>query len=383
MNVVMVSNFMNHHQFSLCQELSRLTDNQFTFIAFESLPEERKQLGYQSYNDCPFLLEYKPENSEQIKKLIFDCDVLIWGSAPDDIFVPRVKARKLTFRYSERPFKTAFTCGNLFHRAGSMYKHFMRYQNKMQYMLCASAYTALDMSRFGCYRGRLYQWGYFPEAHTYDDISDIISKKKSNSILWCGRLINWKRPKAALTLAGRLKKENISFSLDYIGSGELKQSLKQTAKEQGLNDCVRFLGSMPPESVRKKMEEASIVLVTSNRREGWGAVVNEAMNSGCAVVGSHAVGSVPFLIKNGKNGLIYKSGDDESLYQKTAFLLNNTAEREQIGKAAYRSITELWNSKVAAERFIKLSKSILSGNDSPDLFDFGPCCKAEIIKDNE
>ena len=37
-------------------------------------------------------------------------------------------------------------------------------------------------------------------------------------------------------------------------------------------------------------------------QEGWGAVVNEAMNSGCAVVADHMIGAAPWLIRQGENG---------------------------------------------------------------------------------
>ena len=33
------------------------------------------------------------------------------------------------------------------------------------------------------------------------------------------------------------------------------------------------------------------------------------MNSACAVVANSAIGSVPFLIKNKENGLIYENGN--------------------------------------------------------------------------
>ena len=45
------------------------------------------------------------------------------------------------------------------------------------------------------------------------------------------------------------------------------------------------------------MEESEIYLVTSDRKEGWGAVVNEAMNSGCAVVADHMIGAAPWMIR--------------------------------------------------------------------------------------
>ena len=49
------------------------------------------------------------------------------------------------------------------------------------------------------------------------------------------------------------------------------------------------------------MEKSEIFLFTSDKGEGWGAVLNESMNSACAVVASHAIGSVPFLLKDGEN----------------------------------------------------------------------------------
>ena len=62
------------------------------------------------------------------------------------------------------------------------------------------------------------------------------------------------------------------------------------------------------------MEKTGIFLFTSDRQEGWGAVLNEAMNSGCAVVASHLIGAVPFLKKKKKNGLVYSSGDRKTLF---------------------------------------------------------------------
>ncbi len=50
-----------------------------------------------------------------------------------------------------------------------------------------------------------------------------------------------------------------------------------------------MLGAMSPDKVRAYMERADVFLFTSDFNEGWGAVLNESMNSGCAVVASHAM----------------------------------------------------------------------------------------------
>ena len=112
-----------------------------------------------------------------------------------------------------------------------------------------------------------------------------------------------------------------------------------------------------------------------------GAVLNESMNSGCAVVASDAIGSVPYLMQDYENGLIYKSRDVNMLFEKVKWLLDNQSFAKVFGKKAYETITTEWNAEVAAERFLNLASHILAGEKHPDLYKTGPCSKAEIIKD--
>ena len=112
---------------------------------------------------------------------------------------------------------------------------------------------------------------------------------------------------------------------------------------------------MTPEQVRKYMEDAQIFLFTSDRNEGWGAVLNEAMNSACAVVASHAIGATPFLIEHQKNGLIYRDGDRKDLYKNVKRLLDCPQQRMELSKQAYKTIVDEWNAENAAEKVLKLS----------------------------
>ena len=151
-------------------------------------------------------------------------------------------------------------------------------------------------------------------------------------ILWVGRFLDWKHPDDALQVAKRLKAEGYAFTMNIIGTGELEQKLKVMIEQYQLNDCVHMLGSMPPERAREYMESSQIFLFTSDRNEGWGAVLNESMNSGCAVVASDAIGSVPYLMQDSENGLIYKSGDVNMLFEKVKWLLDNQSFAKKYGK---------------------------------------------------
>ena len=83
---------------------------------------------------------------------------------------------------------------------------------------------------------------------------------------------------------------------------------------------------MKPEQVREYMEKSEIHIFTSDRNEGWGAVLNESMNSACVPVANKAIGSVPYLINDGNNGFMYK--DENELYEKVKYLLNNDKDRK-------------------------------------------------------
>ena len=123
-----------------------------------------------------------------------------------------------------------------------------------------------------------------------------------------------------------------------------------------------------------------MLLFTSDRQEGWGAVVNEAMNSGCAVVASHAAGSVPYLLRDGENGLIYRSGDVAMLARKIRYLLEKPDERIRMAQAAYETIVNTWNAEIAARRLVELVEGLLNGKTQP--YPEGPCSVAEILRDD-
>ncbi len=375
MKIVFISNFYNHHQKYLSDALNK-NCNQYIFYETTEINDERIRLGWKNGEHIDYVKNISDENS---KVNIESSDFVIIGSAPNSLIEERMKANKLIFRYSERPLKN----GN------ESIKYLPRYikwhkQNHSEniYMLCASAYTSLDYSKFGLFKNKCYKWGYFPETKKYTYLDDLLENKQTNELLWCGRFIDWKHPDDAIEVAYSLKQLGYHFHLTMIGEGEMKQTLIDLINKRELNEYVSILNPMSPEKIREYMEKTGIYLFTSDRQEGWGAVVNEAMNSGCSVIASHLAGSVPYLIEDKVNGYIYFSGNRKQLLNQVIYLLDHPDEQKKIGKNAYHTIVDLWNGEVAAERLVKLSKHILSGEESPQLYKTGPCSPAEIIKES-
>lgn len=378
MKIVFVSNFLSHHQIPLCEALQKKSSS-FKFIATDSLGSQ----GFQIPHEAEYVLHFDDDNQkETVYSLVRNADAVIFGNCPEELISIRMKENKLSFLYAERFFKKGTWRRFIPKTRKAAKRRIADYKDKNMYALCASAYLPYDLSLLGFPVEKCFKWGYFPDTKKYG-IETLLNKKKNiaTKILWAGRMLSWKHPDDAIRLAEKLKKNSINFELNLIGDGELRADLEAMVCSKNLSDCVHLLGSKITEEVRNYMEESSIFLFTSDRNEGWGAVLNEAMNSGCAVVTSHAIGSVPFLVNDGENGLIYRNGDINDLYEKVKYLIDNKEKATELGKSAYITLTDLWNAEVAAERFIELAENIQSGN-TYNLFEDGPCSKAAVLKDN-
>lgn len=358
MKVVFVSNYYNHHQSAISEEFCRQTGGHYYFIQTETMSVERRNMGW-AQNLLPrFVIEsYKDkETYKRCMDLINSADVVIAGSAPEKMIRKMIRSGKLVFRYSERIYKNKKKLLQLPLRYVKY--HFDNYPYKNVYMLCASAYAARDYAITGMFKGKTFKWGYFPAVKKYENIEKLIADKTPVSILWVARLIEWKHPELPIKIAKSLKESGYKFQLSLIGNGELESKIRELIKSEGVEDCVTMLGAMKPEEVRKHMEQSEIFLFTSDFNEGWGAVLNESMNSACAVVASHAIGAVPFLINDGENGFIYKNGDEDDLFNKVKILLDNPEKRKEMSLKAYKTMTEIWNAENAVKKLLNLVESL-------------------------
>lgn len=382
MKIVFVSNFFNHHQKPVADTMYALLGDGYHFIETKPISQERLAMGWGNDEKPPYVKQNYTDDASRVEcqRLIDEADIAIIGSAPHSLMQTRLLEKKITFLCTERLYKTGFPILKYPVRFYRHYKAFRRH--KSLYLLAASAFASADYAKTGCFKNRAYKWAYFTALKEYDDVEKLIEVKHPISILWVARLIEWKHPEAPIEVAKRLKADGYTFEMNLIGTGELEEKVRALIAEYGLDDCVHLLGSMKPEAVREHMETSEIFLFTSDKGEGWGAVLNESMNSACAVVASHAIGSVPFLIQNGENGLIYRDGDLDDLTAKVKHLLDHPNERRKLSVAAYETMKNEWNAENAATKFIELSQKLLDGEKHPSPFESGVCSRAEVLKDN-
>ena len=388
MRLTFVSNYINHHQIPVSNELYRLLGDEYAFIQTEPIEEERLQMGWQDMSgDLPYLKLFY-EKPEYCKKLILDSDVVVFGGTDEESYIqPRLAAEKLVLRCSERIYKSGQWKAVSPRGLKKKYEDHTRYRRAQVYLMCAGGYVASDFHLVHAYPDKMLKWGYFPETKHYDKEKLVTKHREGNvSLLWAGRFIDWKHPELPILLAEYLKEKGYAFHLSMVGGGEMEEEIRQMIAERKLEKEITLCGYLKPSQVREKMEDAEIYLLTSDYKEGWGAVLNEAMNSGCAVLASHAVGAVPYLLEHGKNGMVFQSGNVKDMCGKAELLLKSETKRKELGDAAYETIVQEWNAEKAADRLVEMAEKLLKMNEKNIVqnvkelaYEEGPLSMAEMI----
>ncbi len=381
MTFTFVSNYINHHQIPLCDALYERLGRGFAFIQTMPMEAERVEMGWGvAENEIPYVMCLYEDEYECLKR-IMESDVVLFGwTGREDIVMPRLQSGKTTLRVSERLYREGQWKAVSPRGLIAKYREHIRYRKENVCMLCAGAYAASDFHLIGAYPDKLFKWGYFTKLRTYGDGAFAAMKPKEGplQIVWAGRFIPLKHPEYAVRLGAALQKNGHAFRIHMLGGGEMEAALKQEIRREGLSESFVFYGYTGPEQVRDVMEKCHIHLFTSNHLEGWGAVVNEGMNSGCVEVVDARVGAAPFLIRHGENGLLYQSGSYDEMEALVFYLFENWEARRAMGRAAYETIRDMWNAEHAAAALLQFSDRLRQGKIVPEKE--GPLSPAPVIK---
>lgn len=391
MKLVFYSIILNNHQANVADELWRMLGDEYRFVELVAPCEGNAKGGTDDYASRPYLLKawQSEEEWKEAMQLARTADCCVFSGLPALPFEKeRMRLGLLSFDMSERWMKR----GWLNALSPTIRRMVMAYwqggwARKPIYKLCNGAFVCPDQLKLRTFPGKCYKWGYFTHVGDFDvEASLDVSTTNITPLMWCSRYLSWKHPELPVLAAKRLKERGYRFMIDMYGTGEHKERTRRLAHDLDVEDVVRFKGTLPNDQLMAEMRRHDIFLFTSDRNEGWGAVANESMANGCALVASDAIGSVPYLVKDGENGLMFRSAAtntsfdnvDEStlndLTEKVMWLLDNKPKLNEIRKNAVLTMQKTWSPENAARSLLQLINDLRNGKDS-SIMD-GPCSKA-------
>jgi glycosyltransferase involved in cell wall biosynthesis len=99
---------------------------------------------------------------------------------------------------------------------------------------------------------------------------------------------------------------------------------------------VRFIGQVPNDKIYNYFANASIML-SAPKIDNMPVSLLEAMNAGLLVISSR-VGGVPYMIKDGKTGLLFESDNSEDMAAKMLWALEHPQEINTMIIAAQKEV---------------------------------------------
>jgi D-inositol-3-phosphate glycosyltransferase len=177
------------------------------------------------------------------------------------------------------------------------------------------------------------------------------------AILYLGLLTRIKGPEILVQAIDKIRSELPNVKLHIVGHSDTKDllDLRRLIWWKELDKYVVFHGEARGSMVPCYYKSADIFVLPS-RHEGFGITALEAMASGTPIIASD-IGSLREIISDGKDGLLFKSGDAEALSAAICTMYRDPGLREKLSQAALKRVREYDWDKIA-ERYISLYKSL-------------------------
>lgn len=153
--------------------------------------------------------------------------------------------------------------------------------------------------------------------------------------------------------------------LELIGGGKDKHQLDTLARELGIADRVRLVGSVPHHEVLLRYRDASLVVAPSveshdGRKEGIPTVLIEAMAASVNVIASDLAG-IAELVQHNVTGLLTQPGDHLAIANAIERLLDDPVLADLLRHQAHTLVKEEYDIDATAAQMASLI--VVAGGD--------------------
>lgn len=232
---------------------------------------------------------------------------------------------------------------------------------KSDYLSCNSTDLKEDLVKAGISAERidLVIYGVDDRAIHFDMPGRLAVRKKLGLtdqnilLLMVGRFVPKKGFSTGFKALKYITAKYANVKLAVIGSGVLMEEYLSILIKDETQADVHFLGEVEPSELSRYYSACDIFLMPSERfpSDGLNVVVPEAMACGRPVVASDAGGN-DIVVSNGVNGYLHSAGDPVDLAEKVMRLINDPAQRSEMGNKSLELVRSRFNCLSIAKYYI-------------------------------
>lgn len=221
-------------------------------------------------------------------------------------------------------------------------------RNMPRFYSATTVLTIHDLNQITSARSKVFV---MPNPLTFPICENIIGKEKV--VLAAGRVSDWKIKGFDILIDAwaKVAPKYSEWTLNIAGAGAKEdfEVLKEEVQRQKIQNKIHFLGYRTD---MLSLYRSASIFVLSSRTEGLPMVLIEAMSQGCAPVACENLGRTREIIQDDTQGLLFKTGDANSLAESLSEMIENAYYRHSVqmnvcDRAKYYdiiNIVEHWNS---------------------------------------
>jgi glycosyltransferase involved in cell wall biosynthesis len=188
-----------------------------------------------------------------------------------------------------------------------------------------------------------------------------------NGLLFVGRLVDKKGVEYLIQAFPKVLQLHPDQVLTIIGSGPLQQSLSDACQRLGVDNQVRFLGSVINKEIPDYLRTAAVTIFPSivaddGDQEGTPVAIMEALACECALIVSDYPGARD-IIEDGVNGRVVSQKSPEEIAEQVNFLLDHPEIRLSMGREARKTVQQSYDWQVISAEFLALFSQLTRRQD--------------------
>lgn len=159
-------------------------------------------------------------------------------------------------------------------------------------------------------------------------------------MLYLGRLVDFKGPTQTIKAFARAVASGLDATLTLAGDGPMRDACRAAIAQSGCAERIDMIGEVDASTGERLRRESHIFTAhnqtgpVSNQQEAFGVSYVESMADGLPVVTGRN-GSIPELIDDGVEGVLFEPGDINAHARALVKLGSDRQLRERLGRSAH------------------------------------------------